>query len=230
MRFSLCRRPQPGEPIAVRIRQLAIVAVATAVGALGLTACTSKVGAAAIVNGDRISDNTVSRYVKAGGADPTAVQQAAAQGNELAPRAIVINTLVQNAVFTRALSATAGGLPSDATLASYHDDAVTNLAQGTPGTFDSQIDAQLPTDGLEPSFRPVFVRSLELEWALVLRSKATQPSQLAAYVNKNKISVQVSAKYGAWDPTSLTIGAPSTGIPSFVKVPSASASAPATAG
>jgi hypothetical protein len=56
----------------VRVRQLAAV-VAVIVAASTLTACTSKVGVAATVDGHRITESELGRYVTPAGPSPSVV-------------------------------------------------------------------------------------------------------------------------------------------------------------
>jgi hypothetical protein len=212
----------------VRLRQLSVALVAAAVAVVGLSACTTKVGAAAIVGGHRISEREVDRYLLPGGATPSTVAAATAAGSEAAPKYGAVNYLISQELFTQVLKAT-GGVPTPGVLASYHDAAVTNIlqSQSTGTAFDSGVDAQAKPDGYSTRFRPLLINSAELEWAIAVRVKATSITDVAAAVAKQHISVQVSGQYGKWDPSTLQLGATSTGIPSFIKVPKATASSSA---
>ncbi len=61
----------------MRLRKLTAAALAV-LAVTGLTACKSKAGVAAVIDGHRISESDLSDYVNRTGPDPTAVQQAAA--------------------------------------------------------------------------------------------------------------------------------------------------------
>jgi hypothetical protein len=209
----------------VRVRQLSAALVATALAVTGLSACTSKVGAAAIIDGHRISQRQVDRYLVAGGPAPSAAANIATQGPEAAPKYNVVSFLVQQAVFTRVLQDT-GGVPSAATLAGYHDAALTNLLGSavTGSAFDAGVDSESKAQGYSPRFRALLINAIELEWAVAVRVKASGVADLSKVVAKQRITVQVSGQYGRWDATNLQLTKVSGAVPSFIKQPSTAAS------
>ncbi|HEY3737435.1 MAG TPA: hypothetical protein VGL26_08310, partial [Jatrophihabitans sp.] len=102
------------------LKKLSVAAVAAVLSVVGLSACTSKVGAAAYVGSQKISDKTVGSYASSVGPDLT---KAANAGS---PRVNALNELIQQDLFTKSLAAT-GGVPNESALQAAHDDAITML-------------------------------------------------------------------------------------------------------
>ena len=93
MRFWTDTADVPGEPILVRARKLTALAAAV-LAVAGLSACRSNVGAAAVVDGHRISESDVHTYLTAQG--PTSAGLANA-GSGLVPQSLVnacVNSLL----------------------------------------------------------------------------------------------------------------------------------------
>jgi hypothetical protein len=207
----------------VRLRLLTAVTVAALV-VTGLTACNTKVGAAAFVGGKRISETEVSRYVVPGGVSASASAAAAAQNQTVdAPKSDIVGLLVQQSLW-RALLSKNGGVPSAADLAKLHDAAATNLlgTQTTGSALDTSIDGTEKAYGFSPRYRPLLLTTVELEWSLIQRVKATKIADLVALTTKDHVKVTVSAVYGKWDPTALSVTSPDGAVPSFITLPSAS--------
>lgn len=203
--------------------RLLTAAALVAIAALGLTSCDSKIGTAATVNGQRISDNEVTSYISQAGADPSAVAQA--QG-PVQPRSSALTQLIQEKIFEETLRGH-GGVPTDSQLAAVHDKAISAIAQSslTGADYDRAVAQQVKKFGFSSRFGKLVVRTLELEYTLATRLKS--PSQLLPAIKKAGISVTVSGRYGKWDPSRLNVDTSgSNGLPSFVQLePSAKAGA-----
>lgn len=190
--------------------------------AVGLSACTSHVGAAAFVGDHRISDKTVGTYATRQGPDIDKISDAGS------PRASALGWLIRNQLFTTALART-GGVPSDAQLAAAHDAAISTFTQYDPRTLDSEITKQEGAYGLRgEKYASLVVRSFELEYLYVERSKVTSPAELSQSLIKLDIPVTVAGKYGTWDQAQLTLDNTGTaGKPSFVTFPQSDTSSQA---
>ena len=113
------------------------------------------------MNGERISESTVSKYVKHEGADPSLAAQAAQQGQELpAPKALVLQTLVQASLYENTLAKNTA-VPTDGQLAAVHDAAVQQQfsASGTGHALDHAVTShpgasRYPAE-LHPGGRPL---------------------------------------------------------------------------
>lgn len=201
----------------MRLRKLTAAALAV-LAVTGLSACKSNAGAAAVVDGHRISDSDVAKYVNQAGPDAQRLSQAAAQGQTLPPlKPTVASYLVQEQVYVGALDRT-GDVPDAGALAALHDRAAAALlgAQSGGAEFDKLLTDEIVSDGFTHAFAGVVIRVAELKWALIERVKANQLSELIAAVDKLKISVSVSPRYGKWNPAQLTLAGPETTIPGFL--------------
>jgi len=194
-------------------RRFLITAVAASLAVAGLAGCRTNVGVAARVEGQRITESDVNSYLAPGGVDKKVADEANAQGNQIpAPRSQVLQVLIQEQVFRRVL-AQQGIRPTATDLAKVHDEAAAAVLQtelrGT--ALDAALDERLPAFGIKKSFRPVLLRTQELEFLFVKNAGGKAQSQLT----KADVSVSVSPRYGAWDPKSLTLGNDPV-LPSFV--------------
>jgi hypothetical protein len=192
----------------VSLKKLSTVAAAALVVA-GLAACSDNHGAAALVSDTRIADNTITKYVTKEGPD-------ADKANQVSPRVFVLDQLIPQEIFTQALERT-GGVPTDAELAALHDDAISTLLQVSPQDYEKNLAAEIKAYGLAPSVAELNVHQLELEWAYIMRTKVSNPTELNAELAKLKIPVTVNASYGDWDAASLRLNTDSSaGRPAFV--------------
>lgn len=171
----------------MRMRWLAAAAVC-ALGALSLTGCDSKIGTAAVVNGNKISESDVSRYL-----DPAADN--VSQGRDLS-----LEWQIREELFTVALQKK-HALPSDADLAKLHDQAISNLIgqQASGEQADQALRSSMKQNGLKENFADKLIRSFELELSYAKATKAQQESQVAADLAKQNIAVSVNPRYGSWD-------------------------------
>lgn len=217
------------ESLAVRaVRRLTVAAVAI-LAVAGLAGCRTNVGTAATVNGHRFSESDVTTYLTRTGPAASASAAAKANNQEIEPRVLVLQTLVSVKVYEATLARN-GGLPSNAQLASYHDAAAKLLLQSqqTGDQFDKSFRSVLVADGIRTSLLPQFNRQQELEYTLINRLKLTQLSGLVAAVRKAKVHVSVSARYGTWDVSTLSVSDAGR-VPSFLKLRTTAAAAPSGA-
>jgi hypothetical protein len=200
-----------------RVRALT-AAVAALAALVGLTACRTNVGTAAIIDGHRISESDVHKYLDPTGPTPSYLAAAAANQQSVLPKADVMTILVQNQVFAQTLAHTDGGLPSDAALNAAHDQAVQTLTgQSTTGAqFDAQVAGNLLAEGIKLNLLPILLHVVDLEYQLVVRTKAAQLSDLGTAVSKQHISVDINPAYGTWVPANVAVVQANSDLPNFL--------------
>lgn len=200
----------------MRLRILT-TALAAILVAAGLAGCRSNVGVAARVGGERITESDVNGYLTPTGMDSAAAAQAGSRGIT-APRSIILQYLIQEKVFEQTLkhnniSVSAGEL------AGSHDNALGLLLQTqlTGAALDAALDKQLPSSGVDKSFRSVFLRVEELEYKLIRSKQLKQFSELVSLIKQAKISVWVAGRYGKWNPTQLGLDGKPV-VPAYLSV------------
>jgi hypothetical protein len=215
----------------VRVRKLSTAVAVTASLALaagGLSACQTKVGQAAIVDGHRISESELNGFVAPAGPSPSVLSAASAAGQSVIPKTSVIQILVQQRLFENTL-ANNGGVPSEADLAKLHDQVAAAFlgTQLTGSQLDAYLAATEGSFGYSAKYAQALLRTVELEGALAVKIKAQSLQDISAAVNKLHPKVQVNPRYGKWEPATLSIGGPSSSIPDFLTLESSASSAPA---
>jgi hypothetical protein len=204
----------------VRARPLGVAAVLAAVATL-LTSCRSNVGVAATVNGHRISESTVNKYVTQEGADPSLAAQAASQGGLPLPRTIILQTLVDERLYERALAVN-GGVPTSGQLAAAHDQAVQQQFGLTSvgRALDRDAGKSLDSLGIDPSFGPTVVRYSELFFILVQdRLKVQTQQEFAAVLRKSGAQVRINPRYGKWKANTQSLNSSSrAGLPDYLRL------------
>jgi hypothetical protein len=214
-----------GDLITVRFRKIGVCAVVL-LAAGGLAACRTKAGAAAVVDGHRISQSDVNRYIDAGFTPPSASPGAQQQQT---PRVIVLNTLIESRLLSRLLGSL-GSVPSDGDLHSLHDEAysVQLGAQQTGAEADAALNSALTKAGLKASFTDTFVQNLELRQAVIDKIKAQRQADINAAIAKLGVKVSVSGRYGTWsaEQGSLVDYVPPAGVQLGTPTPSSSAPSP----
>ncbi|HEY7049784.1 MAG TPA: hypothetical protein VH373_21385 [Jatrophihabitantaceae bacterium] len=195
--------------------------VIAALALAGLSACSSThAGAAAFVGGDRIAEGDVSQYVVPGFTVPTD------SSNQEPPRVFALDSMVRTRLMTQLLDKSLGGVPSDAELASLHDQALATAfnIQGTGAEADATVRQVLDQHGVKQSFAPTFVKDAELLLAVIAKTNAQQLSDISNAVKKADIPVSVNARYGAWSPENVSISGPAQ--LDFVHIGSSTPAAP----
>ena len=209
----------------MRFRKIGACVVAL-LAASGLAACRTKAGAAAVVDGHRISQSDVNKYIAAGVTPPSASPGAP---QPQARAVVVLNTLIDARLMTAVLAAQ-GGVPSDADLRSLHDEAYSVLlgAQQTGAEADAALNSALRNQGFKASFADVFVRRIELKQAVIDKIKAQRQADINAAIAKLGVNVSVSGRYGTWsaEQGSLVDYVPPAGVQLGTPTPSSSVPAP----
>lgn len=197
----------------VAYRSLCVLVVALCAAA-GLSACSTKVGSAAVVGGQRISERDVARETLSTTPDSSTA------------RSVVLAYLVKQKLFEQ-VDARVGVSLSDVELSAIQTPALravlgATLPAGQTGV--NELAGLLANQGISRSFAKVFLRSIELEYASAGKLKATSLTDLQAKVRAMNIGVSIAPRYGSWDKTVQDLQAPKT--PSFLKLnPTASPTA-----
>jgi hypothetical protein len=172
-----------------RPRLLALLPVLV-LSCLGLVGCDSKAGTAAVVDGHRITEKELSRYV------PANAQPIPGQGGTSTPaKNFVLQFLVRNEVFPLLLAAS-GSPVTEAQLAA-------GKAQALEGTTERELTQQIVASGLSERFEPVVLRNRQL--IAVLQAKLTTDKQINDALAKIKDKVSINPRYGSWDLGSLSV-------------------------
>ena len=204
----------------MRLRALAVT-TALALAVTGLSACTSKVGDAAVVGGHGITEKDLTRYINPKGATPAGLASEQQQGAAIVPATLVLDTLIERQLFLSVLQKTSAGVPTAAQIRAEHDAVASSLSNGaaTGAAFDNSIESQLVSFGFRASFAAVYIETQELGALVTKATKATSGPEFAAAIIKAKVGVSVSPRYGSWDNSQLTLTSTgSAGRPSFVTI------------
>ena len=172
-----------------RLRSLAVLPVLV-LSCLGLVGCDSKAGTAAVVDGHRISEKELSRYIPA-----NAKPISAGDGSSTPAKNFVLQFLVRNEVFPLLLAA-AGAPVTDAQLEA-------SRAQALEGITERELTEQIVSSGLSERFEPVVLRNRQL--LALLRAKLTTDKQIDDALAKIKDKVSINPRYGSWDLRSLSV-------------------------
>jgi hypothetical protein len=200
----------------VRLRTLGAFAVAV-VAVAGLAGCRTNVGTAAMVNGQRITESDVNDLVTHAGVDPKLAAQAAAQQQQIQPpKSQVLTFLIQEKVFEDTLDAEKVKHPEGA-LNAVHDAAASEFFQtNVSGTdFEATLKQRLPQFGITADFVSTLLRVAELRYLLHVHNPKA-PS-LMAIINRAKVSVTVSPRYGVWQPSQLSLS-PAAPVPGYLSL------------
>lgn len=207
----------------MRVRKLTAVAVAGAALALSaLTGCDTKVGQAAIVDGHRITESQVAKYLTATAA-AVPVQSQAGATTTIAPRAYVLNTLIDQRLYDRLLTSTKAGRPSEGDIAKATEQALA-------GVSVQQATEQSKILGYTAAFDRLWVRVQIL--GQVLQKDVAQGEDVRALLAKLHFAVTVNPRYGSWDAKILALSdGGAAGVPDFLRLvspgPGTTASSPA---
>lgn len=191
----------------MKIRWLAIVGMCT-LGALTVSGCQSNIGTAAVVDGSKISESDVNRYV-----DPATAEAGQA-------RNLSLQYQIREKLFTVALDRK-NAIPSDQQLQAQHDLAVSNLIgqQVSGAQGDKALRDLMSQNGLKQSFADVLTHAFELELYYAKQTDAQQEQVVEKDLAGQHIPVSVNPRYGSWDTSKFAFtGLSSRQLPSNVTV------------
>lgn len=204
---------------AVGARRVLVALAAATLAVSGLTACQSKVGAAAYVGAHRITESSINNQVH-----PLTEAEAAVVGIPTATqigsvRSLVLQYEIRNELMDRML-ASLKIRPLAEQLNEVHDAALNEIFGGssdaTGAAGDDALLKAVTSIGADPGFAKTILLSTQKE--LIVRSEtgAQDATGVAAELAKLKVAVKVSPRYGNWNAKSLEVT--SAELPSFLKV------------
>jgi hypothetical protein len=208
----------------VKLRRT-LTAVTTAALGLGLlTACQTKIGLAASVEGQRLTDSALSGYVQPG-ASPYSDQNT---GQQVTPKIFVLQNWIDNQIFATVVDKHGG--PATAPELSTARSAV--LGTHTLADYQKFYSGQ----GYTRPFAQLIIDQSALLVVMVERLAHTSAANAIQALNSNQIGatllktinalhpkVDVSSRYGTWDAKHLALTSdPGAGAPAFVTFPGSS--------
>lgn len=191
---------------AARSLKLAGLLVVATLAAGTLTACQSRVGAAAVVGSTRISESTVGNYVSLN-ATSSIDQSTGAVDN---PKSEVLTSLIINALADRELQKQ-GAAPSQATL----DKARTAALQQIGVASLSALEAAAEPAGFTKAYASLYLDESAKINIIENDLKDTDGSKLIAAFAALHVKVSVSPRYGDWQPSQLAVSS-GPSVPSFL--------------
>jgi hypothetical protein len=203
---------------------------------LVLSACQTKVGLAASVGGNRLTDSALTTYVRPG-AQPVNVSNSDGSSQTIVPKQAVVETWMQRALFDAATSAH-GGARTDAetraarsaVLGSHSIKETENAvgARGFTAKFgDLLVDREVAVVVLIQRLQ----KGIDAGQDLNVLNTTDANNAIIAAVKGAHPDIVVSPRYGTWDETHLALSAdPNAGLPSFIVAPSGTSDAAVPAG
>jgi hypothetical protein len=194
---------------AARSRKLAGVLVVAALAVTGLSACQSRVGAAAFVGSTRISESTVGKYVNRNATESTDQSSGALES----PKSEVLDTLIISDLIDRVIATKPAYQPSGAALDTARTAALAQIGAPSVPALESGLESQ----GFTKSFADFYLDEQAKIALLTADLKDTDGSVLFKAVNDLHVKVSVSPRYGDWNEAQLSVSTgPST--PSFLQL------------
>ena len=202
----------------MRFRRLLSAVTVLAIALCGLTACQTKVGQAAAVNGQTLSDSALTGYVEPG-ASPYVDQQ----NQQVVPKLNVLTTWIRN----RLLEATIAEHGGPATTQELNNAKSVVVQSGLP----KQIEKANSSFGYTTKYYDLLTEQYTLLVVLIERLAKTSDAGQAfnllqsgranqafqAAINATKTPVELSKRYGTWDEKTLEVSSdPTAGSPGFV--------------
>ena len=194
----------------VRASTRLVILAAAAFIIVGLSACQTKVGQAALVGKTSISETEVGSYVEADAPAPAS--------GSIGAKAFVVQELVKKAVLAKLSLVIGTRVPTDQALATLHDSALSQVFQTTVSgaAADKELRDAAAQKGLKSSFDALYVHNVELSTAIgSYLQNATSGQQAALQSSLSKIKVKLNPRYGTWSMNNLAVD--DTAMPSWLK-------------
>lgn len=206
----------------VKFRRMLSVTALIALGLAGLTACQSKFGLAASVDGARLSDSGLSGYVQPGAKPYTD----SSTGASVTPKLFALQNWIDTRIIESAVEKH-GAPTSDQELSQAR---TVVLGSHTVAEFEKYYDGLGYTNAfakliLDQSATFVVlaerVAHVSAAKALGVLSSNGQPrANVLAAIKNAHAKVEVSPRYGEWDATNLALSSDAgSGSPNFVRFP-----------
>lgn len=185
-----------------------------ALSSLLISGCQTKVGAAAVVNGSRISESELASYVSPQAAP---FQVSGQTGNQtIVPKSYVLQQLILTRVVENILRHN-GGPATDKETAAARTAQLANSSE-------AQITDALVKRGFKAKFEPALLHTSVL--TSILQTRISDQQALQKAVTGDHTRVSVSGRYGAWDSSRLTLS-DNPPTPDFIKTSPTPSASPA---
>ena len=191
----------------MRVRYVGAVAAAV-LAVTGLAGCKNNIGTAAVIDGHRVTESDVSRYLTAN-AQPVAEPNSTGGSVTVSPRSFVVAELINQKFYFKVI----GAIPSVSKLTETQLDA--QLHSDLQGKSVTQVAEGLGLHGFTEDFYRVVLRAQEE--VLVLRSAQSNGVDVSSAIRKVDFPVTVSPRYGRWDAKNLQFDAGSR-LPSYLEL------------
>jgi hypothetical protein len=189
----------------VRVRTLGAAAVAM-FALTGLAGCKTNIGTAAVIDGHKVSESDVNRYLTPD-AQPVTEQDRNGATLQISARSFVVSQLINERLFFAILHAVPA--VSSITEAQIDSQLQNDLAGRTP----REVAETLGLHGYADSFYQVVLRVQEISG--VLRQQPGTDVQQA--ISAIHFPVSVSPRYGRWDGKQLQFSSGGT-VPGYLDV------------
>jgi hypothetical protein len=189
----------------VRLRTLAAVAAA-ALALTGLAGCRTNVGTAATVDGHRITETDVNRYITPN-ARPVTERKADQTTTQVSPKTFVVQEVIYDRLFLKIL-AKIPGAPTPARIDAQLDSA-------RKGKTYTQQAESLGLKGYTEAFYKIVLRVELIKQGLSSEQQAGV--DVNSIVTKLHFGVTVSPRYGTWDRKTFSLIA-GAAVPGYLTV------------
>lgn len=186
-------------------------AVALVLAVVGLSACTTKVGLAASIDGKHVTESTVSGYLTP---KAQAVSQQDSNGatTTTPARSFVVSTIIYERLFEVILNR----LPRNDRLSTAQLNA--EIKRELAGHSSTEVAQSRGVTGYSTSFNDLLVRESVINNILGTLNQSSDVVTQA--IRGLKFPVDLSARYGTWDPKTYSLNSTTyAGYPSFLKIP-----------
>lgn len=193
----------------MRLRTLSVTA-ATVLAVTCLSGCRTNVGVAATIDGHRITESDVNKFITAK-VKPVAVRGSSGSTVDIAPRAYVLETLIDLRLLPKLLELLPGGAPTEGQIAQTTTKA---LNGSTPQQVAERAGG---LHGFTKDFDTMWVRSKIL--GNPIANAQQQGVNLGPIVAKLQFPVSVNPRYGTWSKVSLSLASDrGAGLPGFLEL------------
>ena len=176
---------------------------------VGLSGCQAHTGAAAIVGGDRITEQDLATYVTS-----AAVPFQNTNGATIVPKSYVLQQIIEGRVLEAAIVAHGGAISAD--------ELAKSVASVIGGTTESAIVTQIAARGFTAKTEKVLVHTAALEGVFKNRFATATTAQAQAALTKSSPKISVNPLYGTWNPGELGVD---PAKPDFLQLSSSAATA-----
>lgn len=191
---------------------------AAALAVVGVSACSTKVGAAAFVDGQRISETEVAHYFTAT-AEPAQTQDSSGNVVSTAPRAFVLSAIINIKIYDEVLATPPARKPTAGQISAAE-------AQSLGTTTLAAAEASYVQHGYEAKVVPLLLQEQALQ--TIIQNQVSAGVDVQAIVKKLPFKVTVNPRYGTWDKANLELNTSATaGLPSFLTITKGTATTPA---